>query len=94
MNGTDSVASTRLLWVLLLLAVAALFWAIGSVPLFDLDEGAFSEATREMFERHDFISTYLNGVPRYDKPILIYKHAVASIEPAEVNSKLKDFLAG
>jgi host factor-I protein len=29
-----------------------------------------------------------------DKPILIYKHAVASIEPSETNSKLKDFLAG
>ncbi len=29
-----------------------------------------------------------------DKPILIYKHAISSIAPAEVNSKLKDFLAG
>ena len=29
-----------------------------------------------------------------EKPILIYKHAVASIEPFETNSKLKDFLAG
>ncbi|MEA2102395.1 MAG: RNA chaperone Hfq [Thermodesulfobacteriota bacterium] len=29
-----------------------------------------------------------------DKPILIYKHAISSIEPAEINSKLKDFLAG
>lgn len=29
-----------------------------------------------------------------EKPILIYKHAVASIEPSESNSKLKDFLAG
>lgn len=29
-----------------------------------------------------------------DKPVLIYKHAVASIEPSETNSKLKDFLAG
>jgi hypothetical protein len=26
--------------------------------------------------------------------VLIYKHAVASIEPSETNSKLKDFLAG
>ncbi len=85
MNGTDSVASTRLLWVLLLLAVAALFWAIGSVPLFDLDEGAFSEATREMFERHDFISTYLNGVPRYDKPILIYWLQAAAVWAFGVN---------
>lgn len=29
-----------------------------------------------------------------EKPILIYKHAVARIEPIETNSKLKDFLAG
>ena len=29
-----------------------------------------------------------------DKPISISKHAVASIEPSETNSKLKDFLAG
>jgi host factor-I protein len=29
-----------------------------------------------------------------EKPILIYKHAVGRIEPIEINSKLKDFLAG
>ncbi|MFC1528936.1 ArnT family glycosyltransferase [Candidatus Latescibacterota bacterium] len=48
------------------------FYNLGDVPLTDRDEGAFSEATREMFERNDYISTYLNGEPRYDKPILIY----------------------
>ncbi len=41
-------------------------------PLFDLDEGAFSAATMEMLQRQDFITTYLNGVQRFDKPILIY----------------------
>lgn len=41
-------------------------------PLFDLDEGAFSAATMEMLQRKDFITTYLNGVQRFDKPILIY----------------------
>jgi len=41
-------------------------------PLFNLDEGAFSEATREMLLNHDFITTYLNGALRFDKPILIY----------------------
>mgnify|MGYP001166517770 CR=1 FL=1 len=40
--------------------------------LFDHDEGAFSEATRGMFERGDFITTYLNDRIRFDKPILIY----------------------
>jgi 4-amino-4-deoxy-L-arabinose transferase-like glycosyltransferase len=48
------------------------FFALGSAPLFDVDEGAFSQATMEMFQRGDFLSTYLNGQPRYDKPILIY----------------------
>jgi len=59
--------------LLLLLALAVSFYLnIQAVPLFDLDEGAFSEATREMFVRGDFLSTWLDGQPRFDKPILIY----------------------
>ena len=59
----------------LLLIVAlwlAFFNQLGSFPLFDVDEGAFSEATREMLERGDFVTTWLNGEPRFDKPILTY----------------------
>ena len=59
-------------WALLLAAAASLFAGLSASPLFDLDEGAFTAATLEMFERGDFLSTYLNGVPRYDKPILAY----------------------
>jgi 4-amino-4-deoxy-L-arabinose transferase-like glycosyltransferase len=55
------------------------FLNIHAVPLFDLDEGAFSEATREMFVRGDFISPYLNGAPRYDKPVLIHWLQAASV---------------
>ncbi|MDB5801007.1 MAG: glycosyltransferase [Rhodocyclales bacterium] len=62
----------RLCWLLFLVPLAMFLFNLGGIPLFDVDEGAFSEATREMFERHDFISTWLNGVPRFDKPILIY----------------------
>lgn len=56
----------------LLLPLVSFFLCLGAFPLFDVDEGAFSEATREMFERGDFLSTYLNGEHRFDKPILIY----------------------
>ena len=28
--------------------VLAFFWQLGAAPLYDLDEGAFTEATREM----------------------------------------------
>lgn len=63
----------RLLTLLIFaLPIVSLFLRLGAAPLFDVDEGAFSEATREMFERGDFLSTYLNGEPRFDKPILIY----------------------
>lgn len=64
--------------LLLFCVLFGFFYGLGQAPLFDLDEGAFSEATREMFERGDFVSTYLNGVPRYDKPILIYWAQAAS----------------
>ena len=62
----------RTRWLSFLLPLALLSIRLGGAPLFDVDEGAFSEATREMFERGDFLSTFLNGAPRYDKPILIY----------------------
>ena len=72
--------------LLALLAVAVSFYMnIYAIPLFDLDEGAFSEATREMFTRGDFISTFLDGNPRYDKPILIYWLQAASVFVFGVN---------
>lgn len=58
-------------WLILLLAVNFLV-GLGSTPLFDLDEGAFSSATMEMLIRGDFITTYMGGELRFDKPILIY----------------------
>jgi 4-amino-4-deoxy-L-arabinose transferase-like glycosyltransferase len=74
MNDDAPLPVPPLRWVLLIFALplAAFFLRLGGAPLFDVDEGAFSEATREMFERGDFLSTYLNGEPRFDKPILIY----------------------
>jgi len=59
-------------WLAAITVVASFFWMLGAAPLFDVDEGAFSQATLEMFQRGDFLSTYLNGIPRYDKPILVY----------------------
>ena len=67
---------------LLLMALAiglAFFVNLGNAPLFDRDEGAFSEATREMVESGNWISTTLNGEPRYDKPILTYYLQAAGV---------------
>ena len=56
-------------WVI---ACLVLFTSLGAAPLTDLDEGAFSEATREMMARGDWISPWLLDVPRFDKPVLIH----------------------
>jgi len=64
----------------LLLAIGVgLFLNLGAAPLFDRDEGAFSEATREMVESGNYVSTTLNGEPRYDKPILTYWVQLAGV---------------
>ncbi|GAA5181898.1 glycosyltransferase family 39 protein [Niveibacterium umoris] len=72
MIGSGATPSLRERLVLFLVPAVLLLLNLGGAPLFDVDEGAFSEATREMFERHDFLSTWLNGEPRFDKPIMIY----------------------
>src|SRR5205807_1814034 len=48
------------------------------IPLVDRDEPRFSEASREMRERHDFVIPYLNNKYRFDKPPFIYWTQIAS----------------
>jgi 4-amino-4-deoxy-L-arabinose transferase-like glycosyltransferase len=66
----------------LLAAVVLLsfFWQLGAVPLYDLDEGAFTEATREMLASGNYITPHKDGEPRYDKPVLIYWLQAASTQ--------------
>jgi 4-amino-4-deoxy-L-arabinose transferase-like glycosyltransferase len=70
--GDFPLAPPLRMGLLLAAAAALLLPMLGAYPLFDVDEGAFSEATREMLESGNWLSTTLNGAPRYDKPILVY----------------------
>jgi len=82
-------------WLTVAAVLASFFWMLGAAPLFDVDEGAFSQATLEMFQRGDYLSTYLNGVPRYDKPILVYwlqALAVLALGPTEFAFRLPSAL--
>lgn len=82
--GRTDATSALTLVVIVAVALSLFLW-LGRAALFDVDEGAFSEATLEMFQRGDFLSTYLNGEPRYDKPILIYWLQAASVALLGVN---------
>jgi len=73
------------------------FGGLGSVPLTDLDEGAFAEASREMLERGDWISPWLLDAPRFDKPVLIHWLQMVSFSVFGVNAwaaRLPSALAG
>jgi len=72
MTGAAAQQQRRVQAAVLIAAALLLLPALGLPPLFDIDEGAFSEATREMLASGDWLSTTLNGAPRFDKPILIY----------------------
>lgn len=79
------------------MAVFVLFWALGLAPLTDLDEGAFSEASREMMARGDWISPWLLDSPRFDKPVLFHWLQIASFHVLGLNSwgaRLPSALAG
>ena len=57
---------------LILLSLVLFFHRLGSLSLFDADEPAFAEATREMLLSGDWITPHFNFEPRFDKPILFY----------------------
>lgn len=82
---------------LLILSIAlALFLRLGDVPLFDLDEGAFAQATLEMVHSGHYLSTSLDGEPRYDKPIFSYwmqAVAVHWLGPTELAFRLPSAFA-
>ena len=84
------------LWLLGIVFLSC-FYQLGAVPLVDLDEGAFTEATREMLASGDYISTWLNGEPRFDKPVLIHWLQAASFSVfglTEWAARLPSALAG
>ena len=73
MLSSDQPNSLTLKWVLGALALLGLFLlGLDQALLFDVDEGAFTEATREMLVSGDWSHTTLNGLDRFDKPIGVY----------------------
>lgn len=77
---------SRIEWAGLALGLLLLaLFGLQAAPLFDVDEGAFSEATREMLTSGDWLHTTLNGEPRFDKPIGVYWLQALSVSALGLN---------
>jgi 4-amino-4-deoxy-L-arabinose transferase-like glycosyltransferase len=60
-------------WFLLFIAISAFYlWGLGALPLVGPDEPRYAQVAREMFERRDFITPTLGGLPWFEKPPLLY----------------------
>ncbi len=73
MNRSNCTQTSPYYWTVgALVLLALLLSGLNQSLLFDVDEGAFTEATREMLLSHDWGHTTLNGLDRFDKPIGVY----------------------
>jgi hypothetical protein len=76
----ESFSISKYLPILFLLIFLSFFAHLGDAPLFDADEGAYSEVTREMMVHQDFTVALLNGMPFFHKPPLFYWAQAASMK--------------
>ncbi len=66
-------------WKILFVSLGAIYlYGLGSLPLVGPDEPRYAQVAREMFQRGDFITPTLGGVPWFEKPPLLYWMMMAS----------------
>ncbi|MCL6614656.1 MAG: glycosyltransferase family 39 protein, partial [Firmicutes bacterium] len=59
-------------FILLLIFGPLYFFALGQSSLWEEDEAIYAEIAREMSESGDFVGTFFNYAPRFDKPPLTF----------------------
>jgi 4-amino-4-deoxy-L-arabinose transferase-like glycosyltransferase len=95
-NRSRRVWILPVVWVLLLSWIA-FFHRLGDIGLLDETEPLFVEAARQMAVTGDWITPQFNGLPRFDKPPLIYWLMVGAFRVfglSEWAARLPSALAG
>jgi 4-amino-4-deoxy-L-arabinose transferase-like glycosyltransferase len=68
-------------WILSFIALVAVYLGTSGVPtLFDQIDGQYAGAAREMIERADWLTPTQSGVPRLQKPPLVYWCEIVSLK--------------
>ncbi len=67
------------IWHLAFLFSLLILPSLGSMPLFEPDEGRYAEISREMLKTGDFVTPRLNGVVFFEKPVLLFWLNAASM---------------
>ena len=72
MTALPPTTRWRLLAVALLCGLVLFVWGLGSTGLVDETPPLFAASARGMLQRGDWLIPHVNGLPRYDKPPLVY----------------------
>ena len=85
MQETTQNATSRRVWNLASVTVIFFLWLILQIGglfrpgLLDDVDSIYIEIAREMLQRHDFVTPYIDGVRFFDKPPLLYWMAAGSM---------------
>lgn len=71
MIGNNTLIKRQNLLLVLIVLFPIFIVNLGGSSLWDLDEGVYAEMAREMVLRDDYINTFFNFAPRFDKPPLV-----------------------
>jgi 4-amino-4-deoxy-L-arabinose transferase-like glycosyltransferase len=83
-SGTDSRNPTEL-FVVLGFCAFLFFYGLSVFGLVGADEPRYAQVAREMFERRDWITPTLGGVPWLEKPVLYYWETILAYNFAGVS---------
>ena len=72
MSSMPASLRRRVLALALLFGVVLFIWQLGSTGLVDETPPLFAASARGMVKRADWLIPHVNGLPRYDKPPLVY----------------------
>ena len=81
-------------WWLIPLFALLMLPGLGSIPLYEPDEGRYAEIPREMLATGDFVAPHQNGVLFFEKPALYYWLVACSqtLLDGELGSRFISFL--
>lgn len=70
--NSGQTSSKKYLWLLFAVVVVAVYLAGLNIPLLGPDEPRYSQVSREMFDRGDWVTPTLGGFNWFEKPALLY----------------------
>ncbi|MDN5204946.1 glycosyltransferase family 39 protein [Fulvivirgaceae bacterium BMA10] len=72
MKGLQAISWRSFVFLTISLLLVVYFWGLGLNDIWNPNEAFYADATREMFERNNFLEFFYNAEHRFNKPPMTY----------------------